>query len=404
MKTRLVLILITGLLIFVPTARAIGMSPIYREIYFEPGMEETFHFIMIGERDSDLLVRPYASGSLENYTTVPDQSYLIPAGMGIGFAATLNLPEKLKPGMHMLHVGILEELPSGGGGGQGIVAKLGVESLVGVRVPYPAKYLEMKMKCPEADVGESVLFEVDVFNRGTKDLEDVSGFIEIFSHDHSVVERVDMNEGSLYLAARDNAHFTANWDTTGVQPGLYDGIVTINYDGNETSSKCRFRLGELNIDILDFSANETQQGGIAKFVAILQSTWNSEIPQVFNRIDIRDKDGKLVGSTSGETIRVGSWSEKKMTVYWDTEENDVGEYNALLTLEYEGKNSTKTTRFNIVSTFEWLSNLIMNNWQLIMITVLVLLIIYQAIKSKKPRKVRKISKQRKNQGKGSNEA
>lgn len=374
--------LIAFILIMMPYASAIGMSPAYREIYFEPGMEETFHFIMIGNKESDLLVRPYVEGSLANYTTIPDETYLIPAASGIGFAATVSLPEKLPPGLHMLRIGIMEELPPGTHAG--IVAKLGVESLIGIRVPYPSKYLDMKLKCDNARIGEDAIIYVDVFNRGTKDLYDVNGFVEIFSVDHKKIIKTQMKEGSQFIAPARNAEFTAVWDTSGAQPGIYDAVATINYDGNQTSAKCNFRLGELNIDIKDFGANDTQVGSIAKFVALLQSTWNAEIPQVFNKVEIYTEDGKFVGSSSGETIRVGSWSEKKMTVYWDTGDNEAGNYLATLTLEYEGKNSTKTAPLRIVGTFEWITGFLESNWHIIVIIVLVLLIGYQAIGSKRP--------------------
>jgi hypothetical protein len=370
------------LLLIVPFSSAIGMSPAYREIYFEPGMEETFHFIMIGNKDSDLLVKPYVDGDLANYTTVPDETYLIPAAKGVGFAATVSLPETLPPGMHMLRVGIMEELPPGTY--SGIVAKLGVESLIGIRVPYPAKYLDMTLRCDNAHKGDGAVFDVEVFNRGSKDLDDVNGFVEIFSVDHKKIIKTQMKEGSLFIAPARKADFTAEWDTSNAQPGIYDAVATINYDGNQTSAKCNFRLGDLNIDIKDFGANDTQIGSIAKFVATLQSTWNSEIPQVFNEVEVHTEDGDFVGSSSGETIRVGSWSEKKMTVYWDTGENGAGNYVATLTLEYQGKNSTRSAPFRIIGTFEWLTGFLESNWHILVIIALVLLIAYQAIGSKRP--------------------
>jgi hypothetical protein len=365
---------------------AIGMSPIYREIYFEPGLTETFHFIMIGLKDGDLLVRPYAEGDLENYTTVPDQAYLIPASKGIGFSATLTLPDKLKPGIRVLRVGIQEELTSKASGSAGIVAKLGVESLIHVRVPYPAKYLEMKMECTNVEEGEVATFDLDVFNRGSKDLQEVSGYIDIFSPEHKKMGKINMNEGTLSIPFQGSVHFTSEWDTTGAEPGLYEAVATVLYDGNQTSTRCWFRVGELNIKIKSFGANDTQQGSIAKFNAVLQSQWNHDIPQVFNTVTIRNSNGEIVGTTSSETLRVGSWNERAMTIYWDTEDNEIGEYDATLLLEYENKNSTKSAKFRIVSSFQAVFEFLGLYWHMIVIIVLVLLILYQAIKGKKPRK------------------
>ena len=386
MKKIPLLFFLAGLLVLTPGVLAIGISPVYREIYFEPNLNKTFHFLMIGDRDSDLLVRPYVDGFLANYTTVPDRSYLIPATKGVPFGAVLTLPETMPPGKHMLRVGILEELPSTSSGMQGIVAKLGVESLIALRVPYPAKYLELGMRCSETAAGENAKFDLDVYNRGTKDLQDVSGYVEVFSPEHKKMGRAYMKEGSLFIPTAGSGHFTAEMGTSGFQPGMYEAVATINYDGNQTSTRCGFRVGELNVEIKSFGANDTQQGGIAKFGALLQSTWNSEIPQVFNEVEIRTKDGELVGKASGETIRVGSWSEKQMTIYWDTGDNEIGDYVAKLTLEYEGRNSTKSAEFRIVGAFDGIINFLAANWFIIVIAALVVLIVYQAIKDNMPRK------------------
>jgi len=143
--TNIIALAFLAALLFLPVnAVAIGISPVYREIFFEPGLNESFYFIMIGKKEGDLLARPYVDGDLVNYTTVPDQAYLIPEGMGVSFIANVELPDSLPPGKHVIRVGVMEEIVSGSGGAQGIAARLGVESLLAVRVPYPSKYLEMR--------------------------------------------------------------------------------------------------------------------------------------------------------------------------------------------------------------------------------------------------------------------
>jgi len=359
-------------------ALAIGVTPIYREIYFEPNLHRNFSIVMIGDAESDKIIRPYVDGDLANYSIIPNRTFLLPKGSSLGLWVTLKLPEKLTPGRHQLHVGPMEENPPSAGGAQGVIARLGVESIIYVNVPFPSKYLDLRMVCQEAVLGENAQFTVDVANLGSVDLNDVSGYVEIFSPAGANAGRADMKEGSIFLSPAQKAKLSASWNAAGVEPGYYTAAATINYDGNISSTTCNFRLGELKINIADLSVNGTKKGEIAKFVALLQSTWNSDIPQVFSEITVKAKDGAVVGTSKGEAIRIGRWEDRKVTIYWDTGNAPEGDYMATLLLEYQDKNSTKTVNFKIISAFEI-------TWMHMVIICLAALMAYQAVRSRRKR-------------------
>ena len=358
------------------SASSIGMTPASREIFFEPGLFRNFSFVAIASPKDDILVRPYASGDLANYTRVPDRTYFLIAGESTGMWGEIHLPQEMTPGVHRLGFGIMEETPPVAGGYAGVVAKMGVESLLFVRVPYPSKYVELKMNIEDTALGDDAVVIMTVSNRGSLDLEDVQGFVDIISPAFERVERVAYSQGSVYIPKMETRTFTAHWNTSKHNPGDYQAIATVNYDGNVTSAKRDFRLGDLQININNFRVNDTVSGEIAKFVADLKSIWISNIPQVFNRVAIMDTDGNVVGETKGETIRMGNWGEYPLEIYWDTENTPEGDYVAEILLEYGERNNTASTTFKITNPMEI-------PWIYIVIILLVIFISYQFYRSRR---------------------
>ncbi|RLI98487.1 MAG: hypothetical protein DRO99_00575 [Candidatus Aenigmatarchaeota archaeon] len=361
-------------LAFVPTVSAIGITPAYREIYFEPGLHRNFSFVMIGDLEKDMVVRPITTGDLQDYIILPNRTYYLPARTAIGIWATLDMPESLDPGKYTMKIGFAEKPPEGI---DAIFATVGVQSVISMRVPYPSKYLELKMRCNDPPVGEDTVFDIDVFNRGSIDLVDVNGHVEVFSPMDKLLDKKGLDEGSVYLRPKETAHFSSRWDTTGQDAGFYRAVATINYDGNVTSTMCTFTVGELNIDIKRFDVNDTIQGTTARFDALLQSTWNSEIPEVYPTVYIEKPDGTLVDTAQGPTIRIGKWKEYHMKdLYWDTTGKEPGDYVARLLLEYRDTNSTATTEFKILNAFQ----LSMTH---VVIIALIALVAYQAIHTRR---------------------
>ena len=370
MRTFLVLTALLAFLFFMPHVQAIGISPVYREVFFEPGYEKNFTFIIIGAPKRPLVVKPYVNGTPAEYAIVPERTYYIGAKDSHAFTIGLKLPQEMEPGKHKLYVGVMEQASSSD---DGIFARIGVESIIEVRVPYPAKYIEFTTRCQDTDIGDTATFRSTVTNYGTKDLEDVSSKFEIFSSEDTRVADLETNEGSVFLATRQEATFSSSWETEGNNPGEYLAVTTVNYDGKTTSGACKFRLGELHIDIENLEINDTVQGDIAKFVATIQSLWNSGLPQVFSEITIYDEDGNEVGSSAGETIRVGKWGSRELTIYWDTGSNPVGDYEAELFLDYDGSNTTsRRVAFSITQPLEI-------SWVHVLLIVMVIIIVYQVV-------------------------
>jgi hypothetical protein len=361
------------LLLAVPSVQAIGISPPYREIYFEPGLEKNFTFFMIGAPESASVVKPYLEGNMSEFMTVPNRTYFLDEKSSDSFQASMSLPQEYKPGRHKIYVGILEQKT---GGGEGIFARVGIQSIIEVRVPYPAKYIEMDLECPNVNIGDTARFIDEITNFGTKDISDITGSVEILSPNDQKVTDLDMEQGSIFLSPQEKKELTARWDTREAIPGIYHAVFSVNYDGKQADAACRFRVGDLKIDILSLEADDVEQGKIARFDASLQSIWNDDIPQVFTELLVFDDEGNLVGSSSGETVRMGVWSSRNMTLYWDTENNDAGDYTARLSLEYEGMNSSRTAEFKIISPFNI-------PWAYIVVILLVVVIAYQVWQRRK---------------------
>jgi hypothetical protein len=315
---------------FIQSIHALGVSPAKVVYGFEPGLEKTISYTVIGSATQELEV--YVKGDLAQYITLDKQTIKA----GDSFTATLKLPNAVDtPGRRNTYIGVREKVDPElvhGNIGTSVV----IEVLIAVDVPYPGRYLELVLSSNNANVGEPINFELDITNKGTEQLT-ISPKIEIFSKD-SHKDELDFKERTI--GSQEVLNLQKTLDTSTYNPGNYKAIASINY-GNIVTSESDFKIGNLNINILGYT-NKVIIGRLQAFDVGIESGWNDAIDGVYGEVSILN-GSKILTSFKTSTTSLTPWENKTITGYLDTTNFKKWIYDANITLFYFGKDKGNTT-------------------------------------------------------------
>ncbi len=276
-------------LFFISFSSAIvGVSPPEYKVTFSPNENFVFNFNFMG--DESVPMRVYTEGGLAQYAELSTEKL---SGSG-AVNVLLKLPGSLPtPGNHVLYVGI-EQL-SGPGGGVGI--KGGMRATINVFEPYPGKYVVLDFRAEDAKQGENASYWLKAFNYG-KEKVSVSPFIEIFGSNNKSLGRYNIfNEVVEGNSAKDDS---GRIDTSSLLPGMYLAKATVNYEGRTASAEDSFRIGELFVDIKNYT-NTLERNSINKIIIDVESSWNDPLDNVFVEANVLDYN--LVFKTPSTSLR-----------------------------------------------------------------------------------------------------
>ena len=85
-----------------------------------------------------------------------------------------------------------------------------------IAVPYPGTYADMLFYAPNGNVNDSILFYYNIANRGSNDLEELYGKVEILS-DGEVIATMESEKTSMKTRTSNSFHFPFN--TTNIPAG-----------------------------------------------------------------------------------------------------------------------------------------------------------------------------------------
>lgn len=336
--------LILGLFFFVfmalvPFAFGIGIGPADTVIEFQPGLEKTFSNIVINNGnewvEATIYVKP---GPLSGYVMLPDNLMVnVPPGGRASFGYTLRLPAELPtPGFNDLFVGVAEGSRAAGTFSVATAATTRLR----VFVPYPGKYAEISFSAASSDVGKPVAFTVDISNKGTSQLDSVSGTIDILQ-DGAKLDSLQIEPFSLNLS--ESRQVSIKW-AKGKKAGSYKAIAMINYDGQSKQFEQQFRIGEEKVKIINIT-DSAEPGRINRLTVIAESQWSSVI---------KDAHAEFAISHNGTNDKIASlaqdiqpWSSWAFDAYWDTSGVEKGSYRAKASIHYSGKVEEKDFIINV---------------------------------------------------------
>ena len=333
---RLFFILAWIFLLSLTGAAAIGISPPESIVDFKPNLEQSFTIIVLNNADEDVTAGIFAEGALAQYVILPENTTLnIPKGGRAYFSYALKLPESIeRPGIHDTQIGVREEFEPE----SGISAVTAATSRLRVLVPYPGKYLEVVFSADDAEAGKPVNIRLAVTSRSTEIINRIIPEVEI-SYEENKIYSFTMPE-IANLAPSETAERTFKLNTKGYKAGDYSAKARITFDEKETITGDGFRIGTIDINILNYT-EEFEIGRINEFNISIMSQWNEDIPNVYADISVMDNGAKIAGLKT-PSFSISPWRTETIKAYWDVKESlEPGEYDAEITLHYLNKTSVK---------------------------------------------------------------
>ncbi len=304
---------------------SLGVTPAIYEIDFKPGLKQVFNFNFITEADKKLEI--YVEGDLSKYAKL-STDYLEGGG---NVKVLLQFPKEVeKPGLHKIIVGAKQLIEEG----EGVGAAINIRAIIKVRVPYPGKYLDLDFSASSANAGDPIDFKLKIYSRGKESVA-ANSYIEIYDSDNKKADTLYL--GTNLIEPAKSIEISEKWDTKGFAPGKYRATAIAEYDGNEAKKEEVFRIGELYVDIINYT-EEFERDKINKMEIYLESFWNDPIKDVFANVSIPEYGISFLTPSTN----LKGFGRAVLTGHFDTTPIKERKFKAKITLNYEGGKTEKT--------------------------------------------------------------
>ena len=380
--------LLFSIIILIKPIYAVGIGfPSDNEIDFKPGLEKTFNFRITPSR---MNVRLSVSGYLAEYVTL-NKTLIKSNSTDRIFKVMVKLPERIeKPGHHRVWISA-EEVIDGPKMGGTVGTSCNAMVYILIHVLNKGKYVDMILSAPDVNLNGPVNFAVNVKSFGEEGINNIKAAIDVYSPDNEKLATIYTDEKPLKSNTEETLH--AQLSTVGYKAGTYSAVAILNYDGETKEDKTSFRIGELNIKIINYT-KEFEKNKINPFYIEIESIWGNEIEGVYGEIKINNDSIKT------PNINLDPWDKKTITTYWDTNNVETGFYNTDITVYYEGKTTVETGIVSVIEkkeAFGEMPGVINFNTTTILILIIIILIVIDIIwiikKEKSEKKQNKIKSQ-----------
>ncbi|MBT4258243.1 hypothetical protein HOD88_03625 [archaeon] len=313
-------------------ASALGASPAKKMVNFEAGKTLEIEYITFAiDSDTELFVSvegyfaPYVKLSKEKL--IGEDSFIL----------TLEMPEKVDlPGPHRLVVQIAEAVDEellSSTVGTTVTLRL---ALI-IDVPYPGEYLDAHLIAPDVNVGEEVTFEINLKSQGDKTIV-ASPRIEIEDNFGKLLETLILKERTL--GSQEGIELKKSLDTTNYNAGNYLANLIVPYGSKIANESKNFRIGDLTIDILNYT-EIIEIGGYGVFEVDIESGWNDQIDGASAEIILFENNSEKI-SFKTSTTDLSPWERKTISGFFDTNSFEEGIYYGNVTVSYFGKSVGKS--------------------------------------------------------------
>jgi len=344
----IILISLLVAIISVSNVSALGVTPAKKYIKYTPDAEQSFTYQIINNEHKTMNLNIYATDALATYITFEQQNISIRSDEETkDFSFKIKAPAGLNPGENVGKIVIEEFIPDMKVGETQVYAKFRVVTKVYVQVPYPEKYIDVELNIADTEKGKPLNVEAQVKNLGTTDIIAVQATFGIYEDENKIDETLT---DKISIARGEEKKLLANIDTSKLKQGSYSAIAKINYDSYEMELGRDFNVGEMFIEILDYTKYFLIET-VNKFDIHTQSEWNKKIRNAYAKIKISNESE--VADLKSVSYDLEPYEKKIITAYWDTSGVALGNYNANMTLLYENKSSGKLGQVNVVNPDEY---------------------------------------------------
>lgn len=312
-------------------AAAFGVSPPVYEVDFKPNLKQIFPFTFLGDSDLDFEIS-IENGSLAQYAKISTDHL---TGSGTVLVA-VSLPAALEtPGVNVIGIKGRQKNSRA----QGIVLEGVAIASIRIRVPYPGEYAELALSTTNANAGDPINLYLTVWSRGSQAIRpDLT--LDIYDTSGTHMDTISL--GSHTIESTESLALIHTLQTKDYKPGRYRVVARAAYSGTETVAESSFRVGELFVDIVNYS-NYFVRDKINRFDIEVESFWNDPLPLLYANVTLPGYPlanfVTLPGSVSG-------FQRAILTGYLDTRTISNETFEALITLNYENKSSTKSVQLS----------------------------------------------------------
>ncbi|MBW3022811.1 hypothetical protein KY308_01795 [Candidatus Woesearchaeota archaeon] len=339
------LLLIFLILLIIPIAHSVGVSPAEAKYIFTPNMNGEVGFTFRNNLDRNITIMPLLRGELKDYAHYVDASPLkLAVGTSGSVKVVYNLPESIgEPGWHS--IGVVAAEVEGTGGTVG--ARGEVVVFIKFFVQYPGKYLSAILDAQDAKKDEDVNLYVYLSNLGTEDVSAANATIEIYDSGGKIGQ---VYTNTLPVKVQENAKLEAKWSSAGHSSGVYDAKAIVKYDEKTVESNDSFRIGTFHVSIINFSDKAVSKK-INPFDITVRSEWNDDIENIFANVYVLDKGSKISTFSVASPV-LKAWETKKINGYFDAQDIAPGTYNVEIEMSYSSKGSDKSESTKAKGTIE----------------------------------------------------
>jgi len=341
------LVLVTLLLLMLPIAAGLGISPGQRSFDFEPGKEKTVTITVYNNDQQAFTGMIEVRGELKEYITLSTTELsFTPDEAEKKFSYTIAYPKEFEtPGLHATEITVKERLENEDTEEVVIRPGLKVISRLFVKVPYPGLYAKAELVAQDVKYGEDMSIYIRLTNLGSEDIQNAEATINIIGSQGEIVHT--MTSDSASIKSKQTRELIATFDTLDHTPGKYNVNATVTYDSKTIELSGSFEIEEFLIKLLSIAVEKFQLGQIANFDTTVKNIGNRLVKKFYVGLFLKDSNQKTLADLKSYKIDLEQEDVKETNIYWDTEGVKEGDYYGKLSLNYEDKHHYKDVRTEV---------------------------------------------------------
>lgn len=314
------------LFFFVSSVEAVGIrgKDLSFVLDFEPNMDFEYSYQVNPTRGTTQDYVFYAIGNLEEYISfIPERLNNVHDYENPSFRVKISFPDSMEPGLHRQRICVGE---TGSAGTGAISVRTAACASIHVLEVYPDVYLISEFTSTNANIGDPIYFEISVQNWGEPEITSLYAEIDIMEGQKKL-ETVSTT--TISLASRESGILTASLDTSNYNAGNYNAVARLKYAGREDILESSFRVGNLSVNILNYTTI-SEISSINEFFVEVESGWNTKIDNIYAEVKV-SKNGQELTSFRTVSESLEPWARKKLIGYLDTRAiSSLGEYDVLI--------------------------------------------------------------------------
>ncbi len=309
--------LILALLLSPQLALGLGIAPGSSEHWFKPGVSQ-YEFTLFNDEGFEREVLLSLEGELARFANLSTSKLSFSTNDSEkSFRATLNLPQELKPGPHLLRIVAKDSERVSGE----VTARVGVVAKLTVFYPYPESFIQAFLEKSELRPGREGVLVLKVENKGST-VENASAVLELYDSDELVAR---LRSSPATLNPGESAYLNAPW--TPKQRGVYSLKARVLYS-KEASLNSSVKVGERRI-LLNLTP-EYLRNGVAALNLEFFNDWNTPLKGFHATASLGPAEAKTVVAT------IPPRQYASLKAYLPVKGLESGAYSLTVLAEYEG--------------------------------------------------------------------